>query len=74
MITDNSCYYFSNYTDPTQILNWNDAKQWCASKQFPAGAAKLVTLDNANDGVSGFVDPSNDFVNFKYRNKSKDKF
>lgn len=50
MITDNSCYYFSNYTDPTQILNWNDAKQWCASKQFPAGAAKLVTLDNANDG------------------------
>eukprot|EP00105_Crassostrea_gigas_P026375 XP_011447290.1 PREDICTED: C-type mannose receptor 2 [Crassostrea gigas] len=50
MITDNSCYYFSNFTDPTQILTWNDAKQWCANKQFPAGAAKLVTLDNPNDG------------------------
>lgn len=73
MITDNSCYYFSNFTDPTQILTWNDAKQWCANKQFSAGAAKLVTLDNPNDGVSRFVDPSDDFkefqlVNFKYRN------
>lgn len=78
MITDNSCYYFSNFTDPTQILTWNDAKQWCANKKFPAGAAKLVTLDNPNDGVSRLVDPSDDFkkfqwVNFKYRNKNNNK-
>nr|XP_022342030.1 macrophage mannose receptor 1-like [Crassostrea virginica] len=50
MITDNSCFYFSNFTDPTQILTWSQAKQWCASKSFPAGNAKLVTLDNVNDG------------------------
>lgn len=54
MITDNSCFYFSNFTDPTQILTWSQAKQWCASKSFPAGNAKLVTLDNVNDGVSPF--------------------
>ncbi|XP_062568970.1 macrophage mannose receptor 1-like isoform X1 [Saccostrea cucullata] len=52
MITDNSCYYFSNYSDPTQILTWNQAKQWCASKTFSGGlTAQLVTLDNLNDGT-----------------------
>ncbi|XP_048745108.1 macrophage mannose receptor 1-like [Ostrea edulis] len=51
MITDNSCYYFSNFSDPTQLLTWDQARQWCANKNFPAGNAQLVTLDNANDGT-----------------------
>lgn len=52
LISNNACFFFSDTSDPTQLLTWSQAKDACASKPLPTGIttpAKLLTVDDPSD-------------------------
>ncbi|XP_060063615.1 C-type mannose receptor 2-like [Ylistrum balloti] len=51
MFGTDTCYYFSNTSDPSQLLTWTDAKAMCASKVSGNATGKLVTLDRTTDAA-----------------------
>ncbi|XP_033756415.1 macrophage mannose receptor 1-like [Pecten maximus] len=44
-----TCFLFSNTSDPSQLLSWTNAKAQCASYVVGNATGKLVTLDKPTD-------------------------
>ncbi|OWF41489.1 macrophage mannose receptor 1-like [Mizuhopecten yessoensis] len=51
MFGTDTCFYFSNTSDPSLLLSWTDAKAMCAAKVVGNVKGKLVTLDRPIDAA-----------------------